>query len=47
MWKPTQAVISGIANGATTLGCTIHSRWIDNGVVILAGETITYVAIGR
>jgi len=47
VWKPTQAVISGIANGATTLGCTIHSRWIDNGVVILAGETITYVAIGR
>lgn len=47
VWKPTQAVISGVANDKTILGCTIHSRWIDNGVVISAGETITYVAIGQ
>ena len=47
VWKPTQAVMSGVANDKTILGCTIHSRWINNGVVISSGETITYAAIGQ
>lgn len=47
MWQSNQAVLSGVASGITISGFTVHSRWIDNGVVITNGETISYIAIGR
>ena len=47
MWQSNQAVLSGVASSITISGFTVHSRWIDNGVVITNGETISYIAIGR